>query len=81
MDSEGEYTNSFTGVFEALEPIRKSSRVLPPFHKYSDKSLFPSVSKRTLKLIAGTPFFFEWFPDQEPCVRGFTMRCDGRIAS
>ena len=26
-------------------------------------------------------FLFTMFPDQEPCVRGFTTRCDGRISS
>ena len=26
-------------------------------------------------------FFVEWFPDQEPCVRDVTTRCDGRISS
>jgi len=36
-------------------------------------------------LIAGNPtprggFFVECFPDQEPCVRDFTTRCDGRIS-
>ena len=27
------------------------------------------------------PFLFPMFPDQEPCVRGFTTRCDRRISS
>jgi len=44
------------------------------------------VSDLSHTLIAGNPpprggFFVEWFPDQEPCVRDFTTRCDGRISS
>jgi len=26
-------------------------------------------------------FLFTMFPDQEPCVRDFTTKCDGRISS
>ena len=38
------------------------------------------------ELIERTPpprgvFLFTMFPDQEPCVRDFTTRCDGRISS
>jgi len=69
-------------MFSSCNGLHASCRTWP-----TSRVLCKRLSKdKDTSLITGNPppregFFVEWFPDQEPCVRDFTTRCDGRISS
>jgi len=54
-------------------------------HMYIYVHMYIMCMMRIMLIERNTPprggFLFAMFPDQEPCVRDFTTRCDGRISS